>query len=251
VNLNYSNFTVANINSGTVLNTGGANGTCNGTTINTNCSFTITYTGSPTVTPLNSDVLIEGASGGGITLNDPGTTSTNNPFGGFAAAPNPWLVTAKNGVEASAVDYTLNVDPSSGISLNQLSLTATVFSHSSASGGSQAVTFLEVCPGVATFSEGCTGEMLLMNGIITGHNFSQTATLSTSIFTPTNVFGIQQVILLTTGGSTGSDAGLTNILFGTPGVVTPEPGTVGTIGTGILAVGLLYARRLHRFRKKS
>ncbi len=243
VELNYSNFSVANINTGTVLNPGAVS-VCDGNTVTSNCNFTISYSGSPTVTPTMSDVLIEGTgTNGGVTLSDPGTTTPNQPFGGFAVAPNPWLIEGKNAVEASGVTYTLNVDPSAGIGITQLSLTATVFSHSSGGGGSNSVTFLEVCPNTPTFTEGCAGEMLLENGIINGHNFSNTATLTTGVFPAATTFGVRQVIFLTTANGEGSDAGMTNLFFDIPGEVSPEPSTWAMMFGGIAGLGLLHRRR--------
>lgn len=241
VDINFTNFVIAPISSGTVLNPGGVGGT-----------FTINYSGTQAFGVTSDDVFLLGLgsagpppTGAGIQLNDPGDTTSNAPFGNYNSTPHPWYVTGKDQVLASSVSYTATVDPSSLYAISQLSLTATVFSHGSGSGGANAVTFLEACPGVATFVEGCANELFLQNGIVNGHNIQQTITLSTPTFSPTFLIGIREVVYLRTANGTGSDAGTSNFLVAAASrpILTPEPGSFVLLGTALAGLGLLRYRR--------
>lgn len=125
-------------------------------------------------------------------------------------------------------------------------ITGQLISHSSGgggTGGANAIVFEEICAGLATFVEGCSGgsapEQVLQAGIING-NFNTLPFSVSGVFAPNTVFSARIIVLLQNNNGAGSFATL--LPFDT--INTPEPQTAGFVAFGLAGLAFL------RFRKR-
>jgi len=127
-----------------------------------------------------------------------------------------------------------------GATINSIDLSATVDVHASGSGsslGASALVFLEACPGVTTFSQGCGGYQVLQVGLFNA-KFQSLTQGGFVPFSATTQVAIRETVYLFTHNGSGSFADVDS--FDT---TTPEPATLGLVGLALAGLGVLRVRK--------
>jgi len=156
-----------------------------------------------------------------------------------------WTVSAVGGSTTSShADLTEDVffgATTSTTVIGEVSVVASWGAIHQTGGGSSYTATVEllICPGVTTFTAGCTGEQMVTtaNG---GSNSNVIATILLS--TPVTSIAVEDIVTIDAFATSGNTVNITLDSF--TDAINPEPSTFVLLATGIAAVAFLRRRRI-------
>jgi PEP-CTERM motif-containing protein len=197
--------------------------------------------GANTVAVPGTDAILLTAATEGASIElspNPANAPKGTGFCGASSGSSGWCIQGANQNLASDVTYQM-VATSGTISI--INILASVDVHASGSGstlGASSLVFLEVCPGVVVFAQGCAGYQVLQVGLFNA-KFQNLVEGGSVSFSPTTQAAVRETVYMFTHNGTGSFADID--FFDT---FTPEPATFGLVGFALAGLGAL------RFRKR-
>jgi hypothetical protein len=206
------------------------------------------YIATGVIDPQGFILTAPGSGGGG--------SKPEQNYCGPNSADQGWCISGTAGTNRTLVSTTsFTIESLLGPTIQYIGYTGTIWSHSSAQGGSTALVFREYCAGVASpagLTWGDGNNCAAMGGVygvmragqIVGGFDELPFFIVDALPSAYSVVQIRDTVLLSTGTSGGSWAALTPLEF----IDTPEPSTFGLMSLAIGGLAVLRARRRRKAR---